>query len=293
MVNVDRLLIFMKVANEESFTLAAQKLKLSKSFVSEQVSKLESELGIPLFRRTTRSLALTQEGTDLLGEVRKLEDQLTQIEISISAKSKTVQGQLRVTATNEVTNFIISPALPRFRRLYPELKVQILSTDRILNLTNDKIDLAIRIGNAGTDRLIQKKIAEVSSGLFASPSFVANRLFATVSDLAKFDVFGFEGSSKVEMRSENESSIVKVANLIQIDSISGLKEFCIHSGGLCILPRSVCSDALANGSLINVLPTWSTKPAPIFFVFEKALSTSPRIRAFMNFYTAEFARQNL
>ena len=169
------LIAFARAGSMGSYTAAARSLSISPSAVSKSIQRLEKQLGVSLFTRTTRSLTLTAEGRDLHERAVRLLRYAEEIEqAAISARSEP-SGTLRIAASLPIGVHVIAPALPAFRRLHPKVSVDLRLSDRIVDIVDEGIDIAVRIGDLTDSRLLSRKLAPVRLCCFASPAYLAKR----------------------------------------------------------------------------------------------------------------------
>lgn len=167
-VSIERLtglVAFARAASMGSYTAAARSLGVSPSAVSKSVQRLEEQLGVSLFTRTTRALRLTPTGIELQGRALRLLREAEEIEQTVLAIRAVPAGTHRVTA----------PALPRLRERFPELSVDLIATDRFVDIVEERIDVAIRVGDLEDSRLISRRLAPHWVCAFASPAYLKKR----------------------------------------------------------------------------------------------------------------------
>jgi DNA-binding transcriptional LysR family regulator len=171
-INLERLtglIAFARAGSLGSFTAAARTLSISPSAVSKSIQRLEQQLGLKLFSRTTRSLSLTPEGRDLHERALRLLHEAEEIEQAAFAARAEPAGTLKITAPLPVGVHLLAPALPRFRELYPKVSVDLRLGDRMSDLIEEGIDVAIRVGDLADSRLISRRLAPNRLCAFASP----------------------------------------------------------------------------------------------------------------------------
>nr|WP_319389895.1 LysR substrate-binding domain-containing protein [uncultured Cohaesibacter sp.] len=165
------LAIFVCVVDEGSFAAAARRLSSSRSRISEQITQLEDDLGVRLLQRSTRKLSFTEEGRRIYDKVRAL-PRLLEETVEIATQEKP-SGRVSITATHDVGYTQLPPAIASFRKLYPDVELDILLSDKRLDLVAEGIDMAIRIGLPRDDSLIGRVLYEDRFGLYASPDYLA------------------------------------------------------------------------------------------------------------------------
>lgn len=190
---------FLMVAGEGSFAGAAKALRLTPSAVSRSVARLEKRLGVALIRRTTRSLALTREGLAYRDRMRAILSDMFDLENSLSEEAQGPRGLLRINASPSFGVHCLIPVLPRFAELYPAIAVDLTLTDAIVDLVEERADVAIRIGPLRDTRLRAKKLGRSRMVLVASPDYLARRgTPQTPDDLDAHDCLRFSFRRSVD-----------------------------------------------------------------------------------------------
>ena len=169
---IERLILFVELAQQLNFTKAAEKLGISKSYLSEQIKRLESDLQCPLLVRTTRSVRLTQEGERALQQGLTIRSQVLQLERSVSEQHDIVKGTLRLTAPKMFTEVFLFDICQQFKEQYPEVRFEINSSYTNFNLNQDDIDIAFRATNTPPENMIAKRLIAYQHDLVATPSYL-------------------------------------------------------------------------------------------------------------------------
>lgn len=172
MNNFSDIVAFVRVVEAHSFVAAAQTLGMSPSAISKAVSRLEERLGARLLNRTTRSLSLTDLGTGFYDRCREALGQLDQAENEVSESRGVPRGKLRVDVPISLGRKLIVPALPRFIEQNPELTVQMSMNDRVIDLVQEGIDAALRVGTLSDSSLIARRVGNLRGVTCASPEFI-------------------------------------------------------------------------------------------------------------------------
>ena len=172
MNNFSDIVAFVRVVEAHSFVAAAQTLGMSPSAISKAVSRLEERLGARLLNRTTRSLSLTDLGTSFYERCRDALGQLDQAESDVSESRGVPRGKLRVDVPVSLGRRLIVPALPRFIAQHPELTLQMSMNDRVLDLVQEGIDAALRVGTLSDSSLIARRVGSFRGVTCASPEFI-------------------------------------------------------------------------------------------------------------------------
>jgi DNA-binding transcriptional LysR family regulator len=240
---------FVDVARMGSFAHAARESDVDPSSVSRTVAALEDELGVRLFQRTTRKLSLTEAGHVYLARVAPLVDELERARDEALALSKgannQAQGTLRMTSSVSFGIIQLAPLLPEFHRLHPQLKVELLLTDANLNLVNDRIDLAVRLGSQFEGDASPGYIA--AHGAPATPSELSQRRCLLMS----LPEFRHEWRFK---NAKGEIESVSVDGDIIISSPLALRRCAIDGLGPVLLTDWLANEAIADGTLVDLFP---------------------------------------
>jgi DNA-binding transcriptional LysR family regulator len=285
---------FARAASYGSFTAAAQSLSVSPSAVSKTIQRLEQQLGLRLFTRTTRSLVLTPEGRDLqeraLNLLRAVEDVVQSAAVARSEPS----GTLKVAAPLPIGTRLLAPALPEFRRRYPKLEIDLRLNDRFVNLVEEGIDVAIRVGNLPDSNLISRGLAPSRVSAFASPAYLARRgAPIRPEDLKHHDCVNFRyqtsgqifrwmfkvGARNVELTPD--------AGIV-VDVSDAVVEVLAAGGGVGMAASFIAAPYVERGLLVPVLNEFSVDRSIITAVWPESRRASPNVKAFVSFLAEVF-----
>jgi DNA-binding transcriptional LysR family regulator len=283
------LIAFARAASLGSYTAAARALSVSPSAVSKSVQRLERHFGLRLFSRTTRSLTLTPEGRDLLERAQRLLREAEDIEQAVVAARAEPAGTLKVTAPLPVGVHIVAPALARFRDQYPKVKVDLRLGDQYVDLVEQGVDIAIRVGDPGDSRLIPRYLAPHRIGAFASPDYLRRRgIPKHPEDLVEHDCVNFRyQSTGQEARwpfrvGERLLEIAPNAG-ITIDTSDGVAAALVAGGGIGISPTYVAAPYVARGELVPVLYEFAYDRFPLTALWPESRRGNPGVKAFAGF----------
>ena len=171
-IGLQRIGVFAAVAQTGGFTAAANRLDLTKAVVSQQVRRLEKELGVELLVRTTRKVVMTEAGRRLYEQATPLLGELDQVLSAVQRESDALQGTLRVTATNDYLELVLGAHLAAFGAMHPQLRVELVASDRRLDLIAERIDVAFRIGWLRESSMRATQLSEFKSYVVAAPSYL-------------------------------------------------------------------------------------------------------------------------
>jgi len=285
---------FARAASYGSFTAAAQSLSVSPSAVSKTIQRLEQQLGLRLFTRTTRSLVLTPEGRDLheraLNLLRAVEDVVQSAAVARSEPS----GTLKVAAPLPIGTRLLAPALPEFRRRYPKLDIDLRLNDRFVNLVEEGIDVAIRVGNLPDSNLISRGLAPSRVSAFASPAYLARRgAPGRPEDLKDHDCvnFRYQASGQIfrwvfKVGARNVE-LTPDAGIV-VDVSDAVVEVLAAGGGVGMAASFIAAPYVERGLLVPVLNEFSVDRSIITAVWPESRRASPNVKAFVSFLAEVF-----
>lgn len=286
---------FAKVVEARSFVAAAQTLGMSPSAVSKAVSRLEERLGARLLNRTTRSLSLTDLGASFYERCREALIQLEHAENEVSEARGIPRGRLRVDMPISLGRRIVVPALPRFIQQHPEMTVQVCMNDRAIDLVQEGLDAALRVGRLGDSSLIARRVGSFRGVTCASPEFIA-RVGAprTPDDLkpehciAMFKLGGNLIRPWIFKKGGVEKSVTPMAPLSFSDPESAVAAAVSGAGFVRSLDFAVEAQ-IASGLLQQVLEDWNDDAVwPVSIVYPQHRQPTAKIKAFTEFLTGLF-----
>ena len=280
---------FARAASYGSFTAAARSLSVSPSAVSKTIQRLEQQLGFRLFTRTTRSLALTPEGRELheraLHLLRAAED-VVQSAVAVRAEPA---GTLKIAAPLPIGTRLLAPALPEFRRRYPRLQIDLRLDDRFVNLVDEGIDVALRIGSLADSSLISRVLAPVKLSAFASPGYLAQRgTPASPDELKGHDCVNFRyQASGQPLRwlfqvGHRTVEFTPDAGIV-VDVSDAVVEVLAAGGGIGMAASWIAAPYVERGLLVPVLSDYAIDRTSITAVWPESRRASPNVKAFIAF----------
>ena len=281
------LVAFARAASLGSYTAAARALSISPSAVSKSVQRLEGQLGLRLFTRTTRSMVLTPEGQDLHERVLRLLRDIEDIEQAAMAARADPAGILKVAAPLPVGLHLLAPVMPRFRGRYPKLTVDLRLSDRMVDLVEEGIDVAIRVGELADSRLISRRLAPHRVCAFASPGYLQRRGTPKhPDDLVHHDCvnFRYQSSGQVlrwpfrigERLVEITPDPGIVTDLSEV--VAAIVE---AGGGIGISPTYLAASYVRRGALVPVLREFAADRSVITALWPESRRGSPNVKAFL------------
>lgn len=279
----------MAVAQFGNFAKASRTLNIPVSILSKRVARLEDQLGVRLFQRSTRVVTLTDEGHSLLPKIKTLFDDLNEIENTFS-ENKNLSGIVRMTCVPFVAHSLILPLLKKFKQVHPSIKVEISLGEQIVNIIETNIDLAIRIETPKSTELIYRKLAPNDLVLCASPKYLNHKGKPTqIEDLSKHDLLFLKIHESVKFVDSNiELKEFRNQKYIESDSGAFLTDLALNDCG--ILARSIwdVKGHIEGGRLIQVLKRNPLETfGHIHVVIPSKKFLAPRSRALYEFILEE------
>lgn len=290
-MNLNRLAVFAAVVDSGSFTAAAERLGITKAMVSLHVSRLESELGVALLTRTTRRLSLTEPGRQFALDCgRILHDAEASIE-GVATATRALRGTLRLTTVVDYAAGVVAPALARFVYRNPEIGIDLVATDQVLDLVAGGFDLAIRMSKPRDSRLHTVKIGEVERVLVASRDYVQRngepqRLEHLHDHNWIVHAAAASGRRPSFTDARGRTRTMRVPSRIQGDTIPVIKAFVLAGAGIAPLPVIHIEDELRSGRLVRLLPRYRSPPSEVHAVFPSARFMPGKVRAFLDMLKA-------
>jgi len=290
------MLAFARVVEARSFTKAAEKLGVSKSVVSARVAGLERALDVKLLHRTTRKLSLTPEGTELYERCLRVVAAAEEAMATRNAVSGTPRGLLRINAPIVFAEDYLAEPLAQYLDCHPNVQLELDLSDRVVDLVQDGIDLAIRITSrlAGPG-LVAKRLATDQPVLCAAPSYLARRgRPRTPADVAEHDCLVYtllrvNEEWRFRARGEREALSVGVNPRFSAASGAMLRRAAVAGMGLAVLPRFMVASDLAAGRLEIALDSLFAPTLGIYAVYPQARRVPAKVRALVDLLSNHFA----
>jgi DNA-binding transcriptional LysR family regulator len=284
---------FVSVAEAQSFSEAARRLRSSKSVVSRQVSALEAELGARLLHRTTRSLTLTEAGRGYFERATRILADLGEANLAVSQLQVAPRGRLRINAPMSFGFLHLAPALPDFLALYPEVSADVTMNDRFVDLVDEGFDVAVRIGTMDDSSLIARRLAPIRRVVCASPEyFKAHGVPQSPDGLKAHECLCNSNiASSHEWRflaMDGKPWPVTVKGRLSVNNGDALRMAALKGLGVTNLPTFIVGGDLQAGTLTTVLDEFIPQDMALNAVYPHSRHLSPKVRAFVDFLADRF-----
>lgn len=285
---------FAAVVDQGGFTGAAAKLGISKSAVSKHVSSLEGRLGARLLNRTTRRVNPTDIGLVYYDSARNVLAAAVEADTTVSSLQAEPAGTLDLVVSTDFGATILSPLIGGFLERYPEVEVNLVLTNRYVELVSEGYDLALRLGSQPDSSLTSHKIDTYSRYIVASPSYLEREgRPSRIEDLAQHRLLHFQGNRKDKswhlLSTTGETRVVRTRGRLAANSGLCLRENALAGLGLAFLPDFLVQEDLAAGRLVNAMPNLPQQTMSLYAVYPPSCAVQPRVRAFVDFMKHQFA----
>ena len=284
----DKLRIFHAVADAGSLTHAGDTLHLSQSAVSRQIRALEDSLNTTLFHRHARGLILTEQGELLFDATVAMTKRLDAAAARIRDSEEEVFGELRVTTTTGFGSLWLAPRLSKLYDLYPDLTIDLMLEEKVLDLPMREADVAIRMKEPSQADLVRKRLMNIRMRLYASPEYIAKHgMPERIEDISKHRLIcqnprSAQGASGLAL--VQRLMTYNVSSLLTVNNYFGVLQSVYLGLGIGMLPDYSAQDLR---SVIRVLPDVESVEVPVYLAYPEELRQSKRIAAFRDFVEAE------
>ena len=281
---------FVLVVDTGSFSVAARRLNVGQPAVSKMVAQLEDRLGVKLLARTTRGLTATEAGLNFYERARRSIEEADQAELSARTAGSSLTGRLRICAAVTFARIHIIPRLPEFLARHPELEMEVVLDDRNIDLVQEGIDVALRMGRLVDSTLTARRIASSPHAVLATPSYFARSSEpATPSDLAGHEAVIYDqpgGGSTWPFLRDGAQMAITLKGRLRVTAAEGLRAAVLANAGLAIVSEWMFAPEIANGTVKVVLKDWQLPRIDLWAVFPTGRTATAKARAF-----AEFVRE--
>jgi DNA-binding transcriptional LysR family regulator len=293
-MDLDGIAIFVKVIQAGSFSQAAKLLGMPNSTVSAKISALEKRLGVTLLQRTTRRLRLTEAGEAYFQRSVRALDELQAAENELESSRGEPNGVLRLTAPVDVGHDIVPPLVHRYLEAHPAMEVDLLITNRVVDLVSEAVDLAIRAGDLKDSRLIARRFDLGYFGLWASPEYLArNGAPRHLKDLAEHHFLRFSqfANSAIQLSNGKETARIPNEGRLQADDFETIRGLAALGEGVAFLPSFLCAEEKNREKLVRVLPQWRGDKVSLSFVYPAQKFVPTKVRAFIAVAEAQLKKR--
>ncbi len=279
--------VFVAVVAAGSFSGAARALRMPVPTVSRRISELESQLGARLLTRTTRKLALTEAGADYLVACKRILEEVAAAERGAAGEHQAPRGELALTAPIVLGRLHVLPLVAEFLAQYPQINVQLNLADRSLQLLDEHLDLAVRVGELPDSALVAMRVAALREVVCASPAYLAKHgTPKTPQELGRHDVVSFAGPAGAagwNFGDARERRSVPLRTRLVVNTAEAAVDAAIAGVGLTRVLSYQVAAAIKAGALALVLRKFESAPIPVSLVYYRQALLPAKLRAFLDF----------
>ncbi|MBL4796558.1 MAG: LysR family transcriptional regulator [Oleispira sp.] len=293
MSSLNRLLYFNCVVETGSISEASRFFDVQPSSISRQLTALEQELGVRLLNKTTRNIGLTEAGRKYYDYSLRIVTEFDQAKRAVNDLQENPTGTLKISMTVGFGESIIMPLIAEFMQLYPNIELELELTERVVDLVEENIDIAIRSGRLPDSTMIAKHLANNNFLLCASPEYLAShKKIEQPEDLINHHCIRYSYSRWQDwyLMTEEKKKLT-INNSISVNSVNGQKQLIFNNTGLALMPLWAVKTELDNGSLVQVMQQHIFSPyeelSATYAIYLKREMISPKTRVFLDFITAK------
>jgi DNA-binding transcriptional LysR family regulator len=291
MADLNSLVVFAKVVEANSFSEAARRLKMPISTVSRRIAELEDQLGVRLLERSTRSLRLTELGAEVLEHAIRSAELSEAVESIVSNRLSDVSGTLRLSAPPSISDTLLTPLITAFQASYPNVRIQILVTDRFVDHIAEGVDLVFRLGALRDSSLVARRLLTYRHQLVASPVYLEScEPPQKPRDLLDHRLLSFshwkpDSSWTFVHKSRKDKETLTFQPYIAMNDFAGLAPALLAGRGIGELPPVVLPELVRKGRLVEVMPDWHFRTFDLSLVHLGNRHISKPCRLFKEFAT--------
>lgn len=283
-MDINEVAVFVRVVQAGGFSAAARQLQIPTSTVSTRVARLEQRLGVTLLQRTTRRLSLTEAGTLYFELASTGLGYVLEAEATLDAAKQQPQGKLKVTAPADLGDSMLAGLVQAMHSQYPDVAMELILTERYIDLIAEGIDVAIRTGKLHDSSLIARPLGMTCWATFASWEYLAQApALREPQELHQHRCLQFSpmGRDAWTLQRGENSMTIPLHGATIANSITLVRQMALSGQGVALLPTYICKTGMVVGELERVLPEWTAQADPIHLVYPRQRFMPPKLRAFI------------
>ncbi|MDC9588513.1 LysR family transcriptional regulator [Xenorhabdus sp. XENO-10] len=285
--------VFITIVEQGSLIAAADRLDMSRAMVSRYLVEMEKWAGVRLLHRTTRKIGLTSAGESAYQRSLKLMELAEGMPVQQSLQAQTLKGLLHVSCSQSLGISALAVAIPEFMRMYPQIVINLQMNNKVVNLIEERIDLAIRITNNLEPNLIARPLSTCHSIVCAAPSYLAGKSIPqNPADLTSHNclTYNFFGKSLWVFEKQHENYSVPVSGTLSANESTVLMEAALQGAGIAMQPYYSVSSYLMSGQLVELLPDYQPQSMGIYGIYASRQNMPATLRALLDFLASWFAK---
>ena len=290
-MQLDELRVFVRVAELQSFTQAAEQLGMAKGRVSTAVQQLEAHLGARLLQRTTRRVRLTPDGEQFLDRCKELLADAEQLQAMFQPAASGLRGRLRIDLPNSLARDLIIPRLPEFLAAHPLLDVGISTTDRRVDVVQEGFDCVLRVGPLADAELVARPLGVMHLRNAASPAYLREHgTPKTLADLSRHRIIHYAAKlgthgAGCEYQDGSELRVHPMRTSLVVNGTDAYQAACLAGLGIIQAPVSGTQRLVDAGLLVDLMPEYAAPPMPVSLLYPHRRQLAPRVQAMLNWIT--------
>lgn len=293
MSNFKQIQAFVNAATRGSLAEAARLDEVTPVVIGRRIDALETRLGVRLLLRTTRKLTLTREGQAFLEDCQRVLTDLSNAETAVSLGSIRARGHIKVSAPAGFGRRHVAPHVATFQAEHPDVRINLDLTDRLVDLMNESVDCAVRIGEMDDSNLVSVRLGEMRRVIVAAPKYLrANGVPSAPTELAHHNCLALTQQRGWSLMANGEAQVVKVAGNLESNDGAVLREWALAGKGLAWRSWWEVGNDVAKGKLKTVLDDCAAPPVGIYVVFPDRRHLPLRVRLFIDMLKACYARDD-
>ena len=286
--------VFVEIAERGSLTEAGQALDMSRAMVSRHLESLERWLGVRLLHRTTRRVSLTDAGAEALQRCRQVLELTGEVQAVAGARQDAPSGRLRIATSVSFAQACLADVMAEFLALYPQVEIELLVQERTVNLVEDRIDLAVRIGNQLDESLVARRLGVCHSVLCASPAYLAKSGTPASPEALSAHrciTHAYVGRNELRLRQGNQLIRVPFHGILQTNESTVARQATLRGTGIALLPTYLVSTDLLEHKLVRVLPEYEPEALGIHAVYLSRQHQPKLLRLMLDHLAGYFSEQ--
>jgi DNA-binding transcriptional LysR family regulator len=281
---------FVRVVDTGSFSAAARQSNVGQPAVSKMIAQLEERLGVRLVTRTTRGLSATEAGQRFYERAVRALEEADEAEVAARGAGRGLTGRLRISAATTFARLHVVPTLPAFLDQHPELDLELIMDDRVIDMVEEGIDVALRMGALPDSSATARKLAAGRRSLVATPTYLARAgMPANPAEVAGHQAVvytRYEAANWTFRHASGAEASVSVSGRLRVTAAEGLRAAVLADMGLAVASEWMFTRELASGTVVRLLDEWALPPIDLWALFPTGRLASAKARAFADFVAA-------
>lgn len=285
--------VFVRTVELGSLSAAARAFDLTQPTISKMLAQLERVLGARLFERSTRGLSPTEQGQRFYADAKLVLEQFDAAVGAVQGMTGQATGHLRINAPVGLGQYRLNAMVQRFLVAHPGIHVELILNDRYVDLVEEGVDLAFRLGGVLPPDAIGRHLARTARFLVAAPAYRDRHgLPAQPAELSAHEVirFAWTPGQTVELECADQRLIIQVSGRFRVNNAMAIRDALVLGGGIGLCPDWLVRDLLDSGDLVRVMPAWSARPQDLHLLYPSRRYLPLRTRRFIDFVVDEFGK---